>query len=166
MANVYRFAASVRQLMVCWVLLVTPAMADIQIPDAEKMNQEPVQLGNYRIYFSAFNSTFIQPEVARQYNLRRGERYGIVNIAVRDVSRGEPGKAVTATVSGHVANLLTQKYNLAFFEINEGEAIYYLADFRFADEERLKFVINVKPQGSDRGETLRFTQTFYRDTLP
>ena len=166
MANVYRFAAGVRRLMVCWVLLATPAMAEIQIPYAQQMNQEPVQFGDYRIYFSAFNSTFIQPEVAKQYNLRRGGRYGIVNIAVRDVSQGEPGKAVTARVSGHITNLLTQRYNLAFFEINEGEAIYYLADFRFADEERLTFVVNVKPQGSDQEETLRFTQTFYRDTLP
>ena len=166
MANVYRILTSVRQLMVCWVLLATPAMADIQIPEAGRMDREPVQLGDYRIYFSAFNSTFIQPEVAKQYNLHRAERYGIINIAVRDVSQGEPGQAVTARVSGHVTNLLTQKYNLTFFEINEGEAIYYLADFRFADEERLKFVVNVKPQGSDQEETLRFSQTFYREALP
>ena len=166
MANVYQILTSVRQLMVCWVLLATPAMADIQIPEAERMNQEPVQLGDYQIYFSAFNSTFIQPEVAKRYNLRRGERYGIINIAVRDVSQGEPGQAVMARVSGHITNLLTQKYNLTFFEINEGEATYYLADFRFADEERLKFVVNVKPQGSDQEETLRFTQTFYREALP
>ena len=168
MANVYQILTGVRHFMVCSVLLVValPTMADIQIPDAERMNQEPVQLGDYRIYFSAFNSTFIQPEVAKRYNLRRGERYGIINIAVGDVSQGEPGQAVTARLSGHITNLLTQKYNLTFSEINEGEAIYYLADFRFADEERLKFVVNVKPQGSDQEETLRFTQTFYREALP
>ena len=168
MASVYQSLTSVRQLMICWVLLIVAmsAMADIQIPEAERMSQEPVQLGDYRIYFSAFNSMFIQPEVAKQYNLRRGERYGIVNIAVRDVSQGEPGQAVTARVSGHITNLLTQKYNLAFFEINEGESIYYLADFRFADEERLKFVVNVKPLGSDQEKTLRLTQAFYREAVP
>jgi len=160
MATVLRFT------LLRILLAATAVVADAPIPEAERMNRGPVQLGNYQIYFSAFNSTFVQPDVAKQYNLRRGERYGIVNIAVRDVSVGEPGKAVTAKVSGHTINLLSQKYNLAFFAINEGEAIYYLADFRFADEERLEFVVNVKPQGSNQEKTLRFSQTFYRDTLP
>ena len=162
-----RTMATVLQLMVCWIpLAATAVMGEVPIPEAERMNQGPVQLGNCQIYFSAFNSMFVPPDVAKQYNLRRGERYGIVNIAVRDVSAGEPGKANMAKVSGHTTNLLTQKYNLAFFEINEGDAIYYLADFRFANEERLEFVIHVKPQGSSQEKILRFTQTFYRDTLP
>ncbi len=160
-------AAVQRLLLVLWVFLTaTSVMAEVEIPEAERMNQGPVQLGDYQIYFSAFNSTFIQPEVEKRYNLRRGGRYGIVNIAVRDVSQGEPGTAVMADVSGHITNLLTQKYSLAFFEINEGEAIYYLADFHFADEERLKFVVNVNPQGSKQEEVLRFSQIFYRDASP
>ncbi|USE36544.1 DUF4426 domain-containing protein [Endozoicomonas sp. SCSIO W0465] len=141
--------------------MVNPVMAESQIPEARVMNQKPIQMGNYQVYFSAFNSTFVPPGIAEQYNLRRGGRYGIVNIAIRDVSSDELGTAVTGKVSGHTMNLLTQKSSLKFSEVKEGSAIYYLADFTFSDEELLKFAIDVKPQGSARSETLRFEQTFY-----
>lgn len=148
-------------LMVVVIGMVNPVMAESQIPEARVMDRDPIQMGNYRIYFSAFNSTFIPPGIAEQYNLRRGDRYGIVNIAIRDVSSDELGTAVTGRVSGHTMNLLTQKNSLKFSEVKEGSAIYYLADFKFSDEELLKFAIDVKPQGSSRSETLRFEQIFY-----
>ncbi|MGB0361296.1 MAG: DUF4426 domain-containing protein, partial [Endozoicomonas sp.] len=121
----------------------------------------PERFGNYELYFSAFNSMFIPPNVAAQYNLRRGEHYGIVNIAIRDVEQDELGKAIIGVVSGHTMNMLTQQSRLEFSEVKEGGAIYYLADFKFADEELLKFVIDVKPYQSAKSETLRFDQTFY-----
>ncbi len=160
--------SSSRRLLMSFALLflvwgmANPVIADIMIPEARVMDQEPVQLGSYQIYFSAFNSTFIPPSVAEQYNLRRGGRYGIVNIAIQDVAAGDMGKAVTGRISGHTMNLLTQKTNLKFSEVTEGSAIYYLADFKFSDEELLKFAIDVTPQGSSRSETLRFEQTFYK----
>ncbi|WP_257266196.1 DUF4426 domain-containing protein [Endozoicomonas sp. ONNA2] len=141
--------------------MANPVMAESQIPEARVMNQEPIQMGNYQIYFSAFNSTFVPPGIAGHYNLRRGDRYGIVNIAIRDVSSNELGTAVTGKVTGHTMNLLTQKNSLKFSEVKEGSAIYYLADFKFSDEELLKFAIDVKPQGSSQSETIRFEQVFY-----
>ncbi len=149
-------------LLLVWGV-ANPVIAESMIPEARVLNQEPVQLGNYQIYFSAFNSTFIPPGVAEQYSLRRGGRYGVVNIAIRDVVVDDLGKAVTGKISGHTMNLLTQKTRLKFSEVTEGSAIYYLADFKFSDEELLKFAIDVKPQGSSRSETLRFEQTFYND---
>lgn len=148
-------------LLVCG--MANPVIAQSMIPEARIMDQEPVQLGSYQVYFSAFNSTFIPPGIAEQYNLRRGDRYGIVNIAIRDVSVDDLGKAVTGKISGHTMNLLTQKTSLKFSEVTEGSAVYYLADFKFSDEELLRFAIDVKPWGSSRSETLRFEQTFYND---
>ncbi|WP_299730693.1 DUF4426 domain-containing protein [uncultured Endozoicomonas sp.] len=149
-------------IFIVFVLLTSLAKANDNIPAARALDNEPERFGNYEVYFSAFNSTFITPDVADQYNLRRGERYGIVNIAIRDVSEGELGKAVTGTIAGHSMNLLTQKKGLEFSEVKEGGAIYYLADFKFSDKELLKFVIDVKPQDSLKSETLRFEQTFYQ----
>ncbi len=156
-----RWMACLALLVLGVVGMVNPVTADSQIPEARVMSQEPIEMGNYRIYFSAFNSTFVPPGIAEQYSLRRGSRYGIVNIAIRDVSSDELGTAVTGRVSGHTMNLLTQKSSLKFSEVKEGSAIYYLADFKFSDEELLKFAIDVKPQGSSRSETLRFEQIFY-----
>lgn len=176
MGILYSFTLTVQRCMAFSALLMTvaigmvnPVMADSLIPEARVMDQGPVQLGNFQVYFSAFNSTFIPPGIAEQYNLRRSERFGIVNIAIRAMSPDgvgdDSGRAVTARVSGHTTNLLTQKNSLVFSEIREGSAIYYLADFKFADEELLRFAINVKPEGSSRGETLRFEQTFYQESI-
>ncbi len=169
MSILHSIMSMTQRLMACLALLVlgvigvvSPVIAESQIPEARVMDQEPIQMGNYQVHFSAFNSTFVPPGVAELYNLRRGSRYGIVNIAIRDVSSDELGTAVTGMVSGHTMNLLTQKSSLKFSEVKEGSAIYYLADFKFSDEELLKFAIDVKPQGSSQSETLRFEQTFYQ----
>lgn len=168
MTFVSNLKSSFRQWVIYPVLIllvlgmVSPVIAESMIPEARVMDQKPVQLGNHQIYFSAFNSTFIPPGIAEQYNLRRGDRYGIVNIAIRDVALDDLGKAATGKISGHTMNLLTQKTTLKFSEVTEGDAIYYLADFKFSDEELLRFAIDVKPQGASRSETLRFEQTFYK----
>ncbi|OED43774.1 hypothetical protein ACH42_09225 [Endozoicomonas sp. (ex Bugula neritina AB1)] len=131
------------------------------VPDAKVLNYRPVRFGDYEVYYSAFKSTFIPPETAEMYSLMRGEKYGIINIAVRNIKDSETGKAVTSTVSGEQQNLMTQVKKLTFREVKEGSAIYYLADFKFSDEELLKFTIDVKPQGGQRAETIQFEQTFY-----
>ena len=107
-------------------------------------------------------SMFIPLVVAEKYNLRRNACYGIVNIAIRDVSTDDLGVAVGGMVSGYAMNLLAQRSSLKFSEVKEGNAIYYLADFKFSNEELLKFVVDVKPQRSSQSETLRFEQTFYQ----
>ena len=107
-------------------------------------------------------SMFIPLVVAEKYNLRRNACYGIVNIAIHDVSTDDLGVAVGGMVSGYAMNLLAQRSSLKFSEVKEGNAIYYLADFKFSNEELLKFVVDVKPQRSSQSETLRFEQTFYQ----
>ena len=51
--------------------------------------------------------------------------------------------------------------DLAFKEIREGETTYYIANFRFSNEENLTFKLNVKPAGQDKTLPLQFTQTVY-----
>ncbi len=157
-----RIRQSVAWCLACMLLLACPVMAKKAIPEARVFDKGPVQVGQYQIHYSAFNSTFIPPAVAEQYNLRRGERYGVVNIAIRDLTSGSPGKATTAKVSGHVKNLLAQKNELKFAEVQEGDSIYYLAGFTFSDEELLKFAVDVTPLGSSLSETLNFEQMFYK----
>lgn len=131
------------------------------IPDAKILDYQPARFGDYEVHYSAFSSTFIPPKIARAYDLKRGENYGVVNIAVRNIRESETGKAITGMVKGEHKNLMTQVKKLTFKEVREGDAIYYLADFRFSDEELLKFTIDVTPQGSNRAETVQFEQTFY-----
>ena len=107
--------------MLTAVLIVGSAYATSEIPEAKALGQASERFGNYEVHFSAFNSTFIPPAVVAQYNLRRGERYGIVNIAINDVSNSELGTAITGQVTGHTTNLLTQKMNLSFSKVKRGQ---------------------------------------------
>jgi len=124
-------------------------------------NDQPYKtFGDNRVYYSTFNSTFVSASVASAYNITRGKDQGLVNIAV--VPNGS-GHGATALVGGTVNNLLAQQQKLEFTEIREGDAVYYLAPFRFSNEDPLSFTVHVRPAGTDTTHTLKFKRTFYRD---
>lgn len=118
------------------------------------------EFGDYRVYYSAFNSSFVGPEVAAAYDIVRGRDRGLVNIAVMPAGTigGRP-----AVVKGQVANIFAQSQELKFLEIREGDAVYYLAPFNFENEDSLTFNITVKPNPDMPSYTLSFQRTFYRD---
>ncbi|CAM3162498.1 DUF4426 domain-containing protein [Vibrio neptunius] len=111
------------------------------------------------VHYSAFNSTFLTPQVARSYKLKRNGYLAIINISVLDnYQAGKP--AITAKVSGSAKNLIGQTKTLEFREIKEGSAIYYLAEFPISEEENLTFNIDVNAGNKGTGR-LKFTQKFY-----
>ncbi|USD32894.1 MULTISPECIES: DUF4426 domain-containing protein [Vibrio] len=111
------------------------------------------------VHYSAFNSTFLTPQVARSYKLKRNGYSAIINISVLDnYQAGKP--AITAKVSGSAKNLIGQTKTLEFREIKEGSAIYYLAEFPISEEENLTFDIDVNAGNKGTGR-LKFTQKFY-----
>jgi hypothetical protein len=116
--------------------------------------------GNTKVYYSAFNSSFVSAEIASIYKISRGKDKGLVNIAVVPAG-AEQGQ--TALVGGTVNNLLAQQQKLEFTEIREGEAVYYLAPFNFDNEDPLTFTVHVRPAGDDTTRTLSFQRTFYQD---
>ena len=110
---------------------------------------EPLQQSHYKqhgktkIFYSAFDSSFIAPEVAIAYDFIRGKDKGLVNIAaVKTLGQGEP-----ATITGKVYNIFQQYQVLKFIAIKEQNSIYYLAPFEFENEDFLTFKITVTPNG-------------------
>lgn len=111
------------------------------------------------VHYSAFNSTFITPQVARSYKLKRNGYSAILNISVLDTSKaGKP--ATQAKVNGHVRNLIGNTRKLEFREVIEANAIYYLAEFPITNEEVMTFDLNIDSGNSGKGK-LQFTQKFY-----
>ena len=101
-------------------------------------------VGEYDVHYIAFNSGFLQPDIAAAAGLVRGKTQGVLNISVL-----KSGKPTAAQVSGTVKNLLGQDYPLSFKQLKEGEqAIYYLAQFPFDSHETLRFNLNVQPAGA------------------
>lgn len=111
------------------------------------------------VHYSAFNSTFLTPQVARSYQLKRNGYSAILNISVLDKSQlGKP--AITAELTGKVKNLIGQTRELKFREIKEANAIYYLAEFSISDQEQLTFDIDINAGNKGAGR-LQFNQKFY-----
>ncbi|MGC9422200.1 MULTISPECIES: DUF4426 domain-containing protein [Vibrio] len=121
--------------------------------------EQSIRMKDIEVHYSAFNSTFLTPQVAQSYQLTRNGYSAILNISVLDnASLGKP--AVEAQISGHARNLLGQTRPLQFRTIKEGQAIYYLAEFAISHEENLTFDIDVSAGNKGAGK-LRFTQKFY-----
>ncbi|WHI44591.1 DUF4426 domain-containing protein [Microbulbifer sp. TRSA001] len=115
--------------------------------------------GDYRVVYSVFNSDFIQPDIARQYQLARAKDRAYVNVSVVKKEGGTHG--LSAEMSGTATNLIQQSRPLKFKEIREGDAVYYLAPLRFEDEETLTFNVDIKlPNG--KSETITFRRRLNR----
>lgn len=119
-------------------------------------------LQDITIAYSAFSSSFIDPTTARAHGITRGRRQGLVNIAVLAKGRlTEGGKP--ALVRGHVDNILGQRQTLEFFQVEEGKAVYYLAPFRFDNQDFLTFKISVQSEPDKPVHELSFQRAFYKD---
>ena len=113
--------------------------------------------GDLDVHYSAFNSGFLQPDVAAATGMVRSKTQGVVNVAVL-----KAGTASNAKVSGSVKNLLGQSTALNFKEVKEGQAIYYLAQFPFEQRETLRFSLSV--QAADGvPHSFDFNQEFFPD---
>ena len=114
---------------------------------------------NWDVHYIAFPSGFLEPEVARQYGLIRSKYKAVVNISVLD--NQNKMKAQNLAVSGSAKNLLGQTKNLTFTKVEEGEAIYYLAQFDYRNEEIVNITVNL--QQGNRNEKIEFKKKLYVD---
>ena len=114
--------------------------------------------GQYEVHYIVVPTTFLRANIANQYGLVRGRDRALLNISVLGVD----GKASTARLEGHARNLLEQRQALDFREVREGEAVYYLALIRHADEEHQRFQVDIElPDGSQN--VLEWHQKLYWD---
>lgn len=124
--------------------------------NAENMKK----LDNLDVHYIAFGATFLTPKIAKAYNIQRSRYNGVINIAVLDNTQdGKPAKR--ATISGKARNDLGQIKTLAFDEVTEGDAIYYLAQVTYSDEETFYFDITVNDGTGNK--SFKFKQKFYVD---
>ena len=118
--------------------------------------------GDYEVHYSVLNSTFLTADIAKRYNITRGKNRAIVNIAVRKKLPDGSDKAQKAIVTGTSYDLIHQEV-LNFHEIDERDAIYYIAELRFDDRETLDFRIEVQADPNRPPFKLKFNQQLYVD---
>lgn len=134
-------------LMLC-LLMAVPSYA-----------QQSEMFGDYELFYSVVNTTFLEPSVAATYNIKRGKKTAIVNLAVRQQQAvgSEPRPML---LQGKTWDLMQQQ-TLEFQEIREGEAIYYIAQFGFINEEWRFFEIDFRPEGATETYTFKFKHQLY-----
>lgn len=125
--------------------------------------EQMVSHGDYMIHYNAFNSSFLQPKVAQAYGITRSKTKALLNISVLQKQSDGSTKPVSAIVKGAATNLISQKQELSFEKIEETNALYYLADFGFTDDQVLRFSLQVQPDPNQPAYDINFEQRFYVD---
>jgi predicted Zn-dependent protease len=115
-------------------------------------------LGNWQVHYIAFPSTFLQPSIAKNYNIERSNYNAVINISVLDKTSK---KAQKVSLSGVAKNLVGQSKKLKFKEIVDGESVYYIATLTYSNEETFRFYLDVR--SGNKSERLFFHQKFYVD---
>ena len=134
------------------VLLSIAAIIFSPFSVAEQMQR----FGQYELHYIVIPTTMLKPEVAAEYDISRGKDRALVNVSVLNREK----KAINATIIGDSQNLLGQLQDLDFKQVTEGDAIYYLAEIRFADQEVHRIKIEATaPDG--KSTLLKFSQKLY-----
>ncbi|AZQ84932.1 DUF4426 domain-containing protein [Colwellia sp. Arc7-635] len=131
-------------------------LAFVTVSHAENMKK----MDDINVHYIALGSTFLTPEIAKAYGIERSRYKGLVNISVLDNTQdGNPSK--TVFINGKARNDVGQINSLDFTEVKEGDAVYYLAQVNYTNEETIYFDITITDKGKQH--KLKFSQKFYVD---
>lgn len=122
--------------------------------------EQRVDSGDYQVHYNALLSTLIPAQVAQQYGLTRSANQGLINISVLHNPDGQP-HPVRAQITGKLSNLIGHSQQLEFIEVIEPDAIYYLAQFKFRNEEHKRFQLSVRPHDSSTPISVHWDKRFY-----
>ncbi|WP_205342998.1 DUF4426 domain-containing protein [Denitrificimonas caeni] len=113
--------------------------------------------GALDVHYNIFNSTFLQPDTASAVGLNRSKNQAVLNVSMVKNAKGQKG-----AVTGSFQNLLGQSETLTFKEIDEGDAVYYLAQFAITGQEILRFDLRVT-DAEGQVHSLKFNQEVFPD---
>lgn len=140
-------------LMLCSLLFAGALLAQAQSPQ---------RFGDLIVHHNTFNSSYLQPDIAANAGLIRGPNHGVLNLLVQKHSAEGP-LPVDAVVEGTVTNLLQQSTPLQFIRLQEGEAIYFVANYTAGQRGLLRFEVKVQEHAEAPVQTVRFQQEFHPD---
>ncbi|MEL1088066.1 DUF4426 domain-containing protein [Pseudomonas sp. OB66] len=110
--------------------------------------------GDITVHYNTFNSTFLQPDIAKAAELIRSKNQGVINVSVV-----KDGKPVIASVTGTIKDLTSTSVALKFRQVTEQGAIYYIAQYPVPQQETRTFEIKV--QNGDKINTINFNQELF-----
>jgi hypothetical protein len=125
--------------------------------------ENSTSIPGFTIHHNAIPSASLEPDIAKQYGIQRSKYRGMLNVSVIKSVAGTTGESSEAVVLAKANNIRGQLISIPMRKITEGDAIYYIGEFRIADQETLNFEIQVKPKGETRYYTAKLSQEFFID---
>jgi len=141
--------------MIRWLALISIMF----VPAAQAEQAE--KFGNLEVHYNAMLSTDLLPDVAKAYKIDRSPTRGIVTISVLRKNAMGVAQPIPAKLTAYMVNLSNQLGNIDMREIKEGNAIYYLGEFRVSPPNTLKFTVTVEVAGDPKREVV-FSQKFFK----
>ena len=114
--------------------------------------QRQQTFGDTTVYYNAFPSTFLTPEIAQNVEVMRSKTNAVLNITVNKDS-----KNIAANVQGTVQSGDSKPVPLNFRQVGKNGEINYLAQFPVPAPQTFTFKVDVKAGGAT-AETIEFTQ--------
>ena len=111
----------------------------------------------YEIHYTTLSSRLIPADVAASHGITRSDNRIVTNVSIR-----RDGLPIKATIRGTATNLLNQRQILAFTEVMEQDAIYYLANQLVDVRDTLRFVLFILPEDADETYELAFVRDYYQ----
>lgn len=123
--------------------------------------ENSTSIPGYTIHHNAIPTASLDPAIAKQYGIQRSKYRGMLNVSVIKEVAGTTGTSSEAVVMAKATNMLGQLINISMRKVEEGEAIYYIGEFRIADQETLNFELQVQPRGESHFYTAKLSQQFF-----
>ena len=117
----------------------------------------------YEVHYIAFESTFLDKDVARQYGLIRSKAMGVLNVSMIQVSATGERKAVPFLLETDVKNDIQQVTHVSMSQVIEGDSVYYIGQIQFREGDVLTIDLAAYPQGAIDPFRIRFAHTFYNN---
>ena len=126
--------------------------------------QQAQDFGDYVVHYTALNTNFIPPQVAKGYGIQRSSSRALLNITVLKKVMDNPGTPVKAAVTASGTNLTGQLREIDIREIKDAEgAIYYIGELPVHNLETYNFTVEVQPEGEADPLIVKFRQQFFTE---
>jgi hypothetical protein len=125
------------------ILLLSACLGSTAIAADAISSARQTTFGDVTVYYNTFNSTFLQPEIAKGVELIRSKDQGVLNVSVL-----KAGKPYPAHVTGTIRDLTGEPVPLRFKQVTERGAVSFLAQFPVPQQETRIFDITVQAGGA------------------
>ena len=139
------------------------ALIALLLTTFDVLAENSTHIPGYTIHHNALPTASLDPAIANQYRIQRSKVRGMLNVSVIKDVPGTTGKPVEAIVMAKATNIRGQLISIPMRKITEQDAIYYIGEYRIADQETLNFEVQVKPHGERRFYKAKLSQQFFID---